>query len=660
MLMNPSFAEKVIVDLKELFKAEPFITAPQITELSYRFIEPLLDLLEMNLADLENSALIFKDFLSLLSKAIPLESSNLKIGFGEDAMPDLFLKEKIKEIFKKHSSEALSAIDKEKLFKTEKEIYPILYKLLHEYRLNKNSNRPDLDDINLLRIYQNLPPIDAEKPLSYRLKRLQNEASPPRVSEIDYVIRVLFILKSDGLGIIENFEKPTDDSREDAIVTAIKYGFSDLVESLLVAKKVDPNLMFEEVSLLGAACLFQDYPTVAVLVKHGAVGDKEIKLRDHQTTPFHIACALGNIKIVSSVMSTTTDVNKKTSDGNTALGLAIDNNHIPVVQHVASDPRAKKSLDEVDQGGMTPVVRACVKGHTEIVNLLLEGGANVPYALFLAAKSGNVTILEALLAQPGIRKKINDTHEGFSPLMVACMFSNIPTARALVAVGADLATIGSDALMIAGEKNNIPVMEFLLSEEKIHRIVNEPLSTGFTPLTFAAAKGYLRQVELLVRAGAVLTAGDANGYTPLKGAAEMGCTQVVDFLKKAEREVAKANQSGINFAYRPAHQYTVNDISQLNVAGIAAYKKQDFDKAINIFNIVINLFRKYYPENNLEAKRKLAAVLFNLGSAKLQLKQTREAWPHLVEAAATCSSENKEKYRQRLNECEKTLSALTL
>jgi len=660
MLINPSFSEKIVADLKDLSKVEPFITALQVNELSYRFIEPLLDFLEMNLADLENSRAIFKDFLSLLIADIPLESKDLKIGLGEEAMPDLFLREKIEEIFKKHSSGTDSQADQEQSSQVQKEIYPILYKLLHEYRLNKNSNRPDLDDINLLRMYQNLPLINKEKPLSHRLRMPQSGGNYPRGSEIDCVIRMLLILKLDTMDILENIEKPENDKQENAIITAVKYRSSHLVESLLAAKKADPNLMFEGVSLLGAACFFQDYPTVAVLVKYGAVGDQEIKLRDHQTTPFHVACAMGNVKILSEVMRATRNLDKKTSDGNTALALAIDNNHPTVVQRVVSDPRVKKLLDEVDQGGMTPLIRACVKGHAEIVKLLVEAGADVSFSLFLAAKNGDVAILTALLTHSSIREKINNTYKSFSPLMIACMFSQIPAARALIAAGADLAAIGSDVLLIAGEKNNISLMEFLLSEEKIRRIVNQNLSTGFTPLTYAAANGYLGQVKLLVQAGAILTKEDTNGYTPLKGATEMGCVEVVYFLNKAEMEAAKANPNGINFAYKPTHQYTVNDLPQLRAQGIAAYQGKDFNKAVDIFNIMVNLFRKNYPENDLEAKGRLASVLYNLGSAELQLKRTREALPHLTEAAATCGSENKNKYQQRLNECEKALSALTM
>lgn len=84
MLTTETFADKILKDVENRFQKTPIINAAQIREISYRYIEPLLELLEMNLEDLKNKNQILNELLLLLCEKFPEESEKLRIGFGEE------------------------------------------------------------------------------------------------------------------------------------------------------------------------------------------------------------------------------------------------------------------------------------------------------------------------------------------------------------------------------------------------------------------------------------------------------------------------------------------------------------------------------------------------------------------------------------------------
>ena len=77
--------------------------------------------------------------------------------------------------------------------------------------------------------------------------------------------------------------------------------------------------------------------------------------------------------------------------------------------------------------------------------------------------------------------------------------------------------------------------------------------TGWTPLHYAASKGHLAIMELLLENHAYIDAESPNGTTPLMMAAQYGTTPAVKLLLDAGADPLLKNQQGltaIGFAQR--------------------------------------------------------------------------------------------------------------
>lgn len=102
-------------------------------------------------------------------------------------------------------------------------------------------------------------------------------------------------------------------------------------------------------------------------------------------------------------------------------------------------------VDELDPNGDAPLVMAAYLGHTEVVKLLLEAGADVTAvdpgmkatALHAAAYAGR-TEAAALLVQHGIDINRQGPKNGYTALHDAIWENNIDTAKVILDAGADL------------------------------------------------------------------------------------------------------------------------------------------------------------------------------------------------------------------------------
>ena len=124
--------------------------------------------------------------------------------------------------------------------------------------------------------------------------------------------------------------------------------------------------------------------------------------------------------------------------------------------------------------GATPLWAASLGGHTEVVKILIEGGADVNHG----------------------------TKTKSSPLRAASFHNRLEVIKYLIENGADLDTpnvAGQSPLMIAALRNHRDSVELLA---KRGADVNFGSSTGLTPLHAVCVKGYLEIVKLLIRLGA--------------------------------------------------------------------------------------------------------------------------------------------------------------
>ena len=159
--------------------------------------------------------------------------------------------------------------------------------------------------------------------------------------------------------------------------------------------------------------------------------------------------------------------------------------------------------------GRTPLMYASIKGHIDVVDFLLEHGAQIDItdhrgstALMYACASDNIDVVDRLLA---VGCKVNIEHEQTkrTALFEAVSAHNFGIIDRLVAHGADYnhrSANGTTILMNAVAVNSLELVEHLIS---LGCDVNAVSDKGLTPLQIATANNYKSIEELLLGYGAI-------------------------------------------------------------------------------------------------------------------------------------------------------------
>lgn len=132
----------------------------------------------------------------------------------------------------------------------------------------------------------------------------------------------------------------------------------------------------------------------------------------------------------------------------TALMKAIEKNDAAAVQKLIAQGA---NVDELEPNGDAPLVMAAYLGHSEIVRMLLEAGADVKAvdpgmkatALHAASYAGR-TEAAKLLVQHGIEIDKQGPYNGYTALHDAIWQNNVDVARVLIDAGANLTLKSND------------------------------------------------------------------------------------------------------------------------------------------------------------------------------------------------------------------------
>lgn len=309
----------------------------------------------------------------------------------------------------------------------------------------------------------------------------------------------------------------------------------------------------KERSILHWAILcYQPSETIDFLITEGANVNA---LTDKRQNALHLAAARGQIETVQVLMSKIIDINARGTCGETALMLAVLNNHKNVVDFLLSNNALMstpltgsndyhKKFNVV--AGDTPLHAAIKLGHKEIVQSLLMKGVNVEdrthqghNALRLAAESGQVEIVQLLLDH---RVDIN-AHDGngVTALLLAIENNHPNVVKLLLEKGADTSIAithrdeyqrkfpirtGDTPLNIAIILGHKDMVQDLLSKGAS---VNVSIG-GLNALTLAALHNHPEIVELLVSHGININTRTDFGATALLIAVENNHKDVIDVL----------------------------------------------------------------------------------------------------------------------------------
>ena len=167
---------------------------------------------------------------------------------------------------------------------------------------------------------------------------------------------------------------------------------------------------------------------------------KQIRLQGGKTGSIYSAAQVGDIDSIKGLLDAGADVNKKSSNGEFILHIAVGEGHEEIVRLIIANGG---DVNAQGMSKMTPLLIAVGRGRVEILRLLIENGADVNVKsaegmapLSSASNRGHREIVEHLIAN-GADVNANDGM-GRTPLHGVALRGREEIAKLLIAGGADV------------------------------------------------------------------------------------------------------------------------------------------------------------------------------------------------------------------------------
>ena len=283
------------------------------------------------------------------------------------------------------------------------------------------------------------------------------------------------------------------------------------------------------------------------------------------STALHRAAFLGRPRIAKQILKhSEISINTLSKQwlNRSALMLAIIKDHTNVTKELLGHKSIDVNLES--RGRQTALSLAAAAGQLDVVNLLLEHGAQIDHqdsfgytALSQAGEYGHVPVVKCLMdcgADPNLR----DLYGG-TALLRAIDQGKPVVVRTLIDRGAEYTFRdfrGRTVLHGAAINNRHHILRLML--EKNHRLleVNVQGSAGETPLHDAARCGRIRCVEVLLAFGARVDILDNEQRTPVSLAMMENQLEVLELMKRFRDGSApeKGNQKIVNGENAPDNE----------------------------------------------------------------------------------------------------------
>ncbi|GMH36936.1 hypothetical protein BSKO_04809 [Bryopsis sp. KO-2023] len=231
--------------------------------------------------------------------------------------------------------------------------------------------------------------------------------------------------------------------------------------------------------------------------------------------------------------------------------------------------------------GFTPLHGAAEKGHPEIVETLLEAGADIDARsrvsgaspLYFSARFGHLDVVEVLI-KAGANLDAQDD-QGLSALYVAALDGQLDVVKFLVGAGATVDLESEQEFtpfLIAVQENRLEVAAFLLESGAD---VDAQTDLGITALYFVAFDGRLDFAKILVKAGATVDLKSNQGFPPLMIAAQQGQVEMVEFLLESGANVDAQNVQDVTALFLAAQNGHLDVAKVLVKAGATVDSRRD-------------------------------------------------------------------------------------
>ncbi|XP_071098364.1 putative ankyrin repeat protein RF_0381 [Haliotis cracherodii] len=252
-------------------------------------------------------------------------------------------------------------------------------------------------------------------------------------------------------------------------------------------------------------------------------------------TPVMVAAYSGHRDVVELLVSQGADVSLVDEVDNDILHLACVGGDLETVEFVLS-----LNLVDINSRGersRTPVMRAALGGHRDVVELLVSEGANVSLVdedgdniVHLACVGGDLETVKFVL----VLNVVDINRRGLgsrTPVMWAAVWGHRDVVELLVSEGANVSLVdedGDNILHLACVGGDLETVEFVLSLNLLD--INSREERSKTPVMWAALGGHRDVVELLVSEGANVSLVDEDGDNILHLASSEGHMETVKFV----------------------------------------------------------------------------------------------------------------------------------
>ncbi|EFX03589.1 ankyrin unc44 [Grosmannia clavigera kw1407] len=375
----------------------------------------------------------------------------------------------------------------------------------------------------------------------------------------------------------------SEEKKETALLLAATAGRTDIIDLLLPAYG-EINMAKELSAQDGLGCTALHCAAkgghlgaVKKLLRCNVSQDRIVSVGDNAGNwPIHLASKFGHTEVVQVLLEeadNSKQIESLEDDDMTPLHKAVLSNHKDVVALLLEHHEKKKvPLDVSDWYSRCSLHYAASLGYDDITRLLVKGGATLDVVdedgetpLLKACKSGHDAVVDYLVAE-GADVTLESQH-GLTPLLAAAMggsktiMGRIASCRNVSLTTKDAR--GRNALHHAASSGNEASVSYALTL-KIDPAEKD--AGGRTALSIAAGSGHLEVVRRVVQSTPTgMEGADNGGNTPLFYASSNGHLGVVAFLLDNTRDLDlmnKENKGPLHAAVLANHEEIVKYLLQ--------------------------------------------------------------------------------------------------
>lgn len=295
-----------------------------------------------------------------------------------------------------------------------------------------------------------------------------------------YTIDELYIRQFD-------FKRVTD-TPYGLLEVASLYGHTEMIDKLIEYGAPVDGIDDKEPPLFLVAQR-GDVGNLNKLIQHGA----DVNKKYGDITPIYIAAQNGYIEVVEELIKSGADIHEKTQQYATPLHIAAQNGHVEIVAKLITHGAL---IEEGAINGHTPLDLAAFKGHIHVVKKLIEHGADSLQLIMLATKKGNTDVILTLAKSEMVDFNVT-RDDGATPLFLAALNGHEQVVEALLNNGADsnkaMEAERLTFLRLSPKDKKQQIRQ--LTEDKLK---SNSRVLSITPLEIAKAMGHQNIVEMIL------------------------------------------------------------------------------------------------------------------------------------------------------------------